>query len=171
MKDGFCFGIGEGWYLGMPPTEAVELDDRWRCWVNGDGPESEALYRSVPWLRIGTAADKHDRVWAAPIILLPSGKRAFRVSYGKDWQVALTDTQKILINYAEEATNFLREFTEDSELADPAPGCAWAARFLEESNFITSEVIQKLGLMDDILMISTLQNAIGATLQASHAEG
>jgi hypothetical protein len=170
MREGFTYGIGEGWYLGMPPAHAAELAEGWRCWMNDDGPEAEALYRPLPWLRCTTAADKADRVWAAPIVLLPSGKRAFRVSYGKDWQVDLSDGQKQLINFAEEATNFLREFREDQELIDPAPGCAWAARFLEECNFITSYVIQKLSLMDDILMLSTLQAATGATLEA-HAEG
>jgi hypothetical protein len=160
---GFAFGCGNGWMLGPPPETAVELEGDFKCWMNDDGPEPEYLYKASPWIRTFVISDSMDRCWSIPVILNVKGKRDFKVAYDASWKPALTVQQAHLVNWADEALNFLQEFKVTGEVEDPAPGCAWAAKFIAEVNHITAEVIGKLHLMDDILMIGTLLGATSTT--------
>jgi hypothetical protein len=159
IKDTISFGIGKSWFLGYPPKDAVILDDGWRCWVNEDGPETESLFRNKLWYRYGYSPDGNGNLWNVPVILNHDGERDFRVSYGSDWKPLVTPLQELLIGYAKEAKLFLSDADKVGKMVDPAPGCAWAAKFLEEGMFLSSEVIAKLNLMDDVLMVGTLTTA------------
>ena len=168
MREGRTFGAGEGHYLTAPPESASELEGGWRCWTNQDGPQPEFLVRRTQWLYCQPAIDMADHEWQAPIVLDHNGRRAFKVAYDQDWKPFLTDQQKNLINWAEEATIYLSRMQESGRIEDPAPGCAWAAKFLEMGNHITSEIIGKRALMDDQLMLTTLRIATGV-MQVDHA--
>jgi hypothetical protein len=159
VRGGFCWGVGSTWMLEAPRENAVDLTGGYKCWMNDDGPEPEYLYKSSQWIRTFVVSDSRDRTWSIPIILNSKGKRDFKVAYDFDWKPALSHTQQLLMNWAEEATIFLQEYQKSGECPEPAPGCAWAAKFVSEVNYINPEVIGKLHLMDDLLMVSTLMGA------------
>jgi hypothetical protein len=162
---GFVWGVGYGFMLMPPPDNAIELVGGYKAWMNDDGPNPEYLYRPSPWIRTFVVSDSRDRTWSIPVILNGKGKRAFKVAYDHEWKPALTSQQAKLMNWADEAAQFLQDRDIAGEVIDPAPGCAWAAEFISEVNFITPEVIGKLHLMDDILMLSTLMGATSRTIE------
>jgi hypothetical protein len=170
VREGFAFGIGEGHYLTPPPEGAQVLEGGWSVWMNADGPQPETLTRRGTPYPVSLVMDGQDHLWAAPIILLADGSRAFKVHYGKTWLPELTATQQELMTRAGEARLWLDEFERTGSMPNPSLGAATAARFLSETSHVTMEVIGALLLMDDVLMLAVLLAAVSREIDLADGD-
>lgn len=169
FMDGYSYGIGEGFLLGRPPEDAVSLSGGWKAWVM-DGFDPFSLIRLQRWLTVNYIQDSMGRRWPCPVVLTPGGERAFNVSYDENWLPALTQEQKSLLETAQAAraalaTAYPAHGSEVAANALPVPAaCAWLARALASACHVTPEVLGKLHLIDDFMVMAGLEVVTGYTI-------
>lgn len=169
VADGYVYGTGEGFMLGRPKDGAVQLNGGWEAWlIPGFNPE--ALIRLQKWLPISYIQDRAGRNWPCPEVLTPGGERNFNVAYDENWMPALTDSQKSLLETAMAARAAMAcayPFDASKRMANaiamPA-ACAWLARCLSEACHVTPEVLGKLHLIDDFMVIAGLEVVTNYTI-------
>lgn len=159
---GYLYGIGPSYLLGNKPDDAVELDDGWVAWVNGE-IDTVRLRRDVSWCKLIPSIDLSGAIWHTPEVLDASGKRTFRTRYGKDFRPLLSDEQTKAVEIATEARTLMARLLKDGAEPNEEEQCAmcgWAATLACMTNHLSIQVVARLGLMDDSLATSTL---VGAT--------
>lgn len=159
-QGGRWWGVGaHPWLVGPQDTTWHDLDDGWRCCLVGD-LDPVALRRAQRWCDTEPAVDLHARRWAAPVILGDDGQPVFRVAYGEDFLPALTPEQQRAQEIAKAARQALSSGGIDGPYAR-----RWAAGLLEITHHLHVQVIGKLTLLDDALVLSVLQPAAGKRLK------
>lgn len=170
---GIMHAVGDPWLLRLPEAheaQPVELEGGWLCWQIGE-LDPTRLVRAQGWCRLRSVSDCDDRQWPSPLLLSRGGERCYTVKYGgPEWMPVLTKVQAEAEHIARLARDALAAASVTGELDDQA-SAAWTARLLSTSLHVTPEVLAKLGLIDDPLIIGVLQSASGVTVSlASDSE-
>jgi hypothetical protein len=155
------WGVGSTpWLVGPHDGDWQDLDDGWRCLLVGELDPVE-LRRAQRWCDTEPAVDLAGRRWAAPVILGPDGLPIFRVNYGgRDFLPLLTPEQLQAKAVAEAARQALASGGIDGPFARQ-----WVATLLAITHHLSVQVIGALGILDDALVLSTLQPAAGKRLR------
>jgi len=155
-------GVGvEAWLVG-PQPDAVwhDLADGWQCCLIG--PFNPApLVRQQRWCDTEQAIDLAGRRWQAPVILADNGEPIYRVNYGRDFMPAPTSQQQD----AERIARAARQELLSQGFIAGAHSRQWTARLLTITYHLDVEVIAVLGLLDDALILTTLEAATGLRLK------
>lgn len=153
---GHLVGIGDPLVFDEPPMAAFcQLADGWRVALLGE-LEPLNLLRQQGWARSRRVLNLDGRRWQAPEILDEDGERAFLVAYGgPDFLPVLTAEQHRCQEVAEAA----RAMILTGGGMDLGPACRWAAVLLSATHHVSPEVMAALGLVDDRLVIETLEAA------------
>lgn len=171
--DGCAFGICDGFMLAIPKEGRIQLSGGWQAWLI-PGFDPIGLVRVQSWLPINLIKDREGKTWPCPVVLSEGGERNFNVSFDENWMPALTDSQKTLMETATAARAALAAtYPSDASkrvanALSMAAGCAWLARCLSEACHVTPEVLGKLHLIDDFMVIAGLEMVTGYTIPESY---
>lgn len=160
-KDGFLYGMGQACFLGNK-NNVVQLSDGWTAWING-GVEPLNLVRDNTWLRKTMVRDLNGDLWFTSVVLNTEGKRDFKVKYGADFKPSLTVEQSSLLNRANTVREMFSAAMSSESEPDEDERAAFAfhaAHFIAAANHITVEVISKLGLSDEDMVLQTIVAAL-----------
>jgi hypothetical protein len=103
--------------------------------------------------------DDNGREWAIPVVLNPDGSRAFNIRYGDGWKPAPTPAQASLLESGNEARSVLPRLLrgKPEEREDHYPvAFSIVASGIEYCNHISRDVLQKLQLLDEGLVVGGL---------------
>jgi hypothetical protein len=150
----------------------------WSCaepaLITGDGPWSDladgyaiggkaeeadldALTRAATCYTTADVVDLRGWIWQAPLVINEAGERQFAVGYGDDWLPVLTTEQEKAVQMATEARlAFGQQLVGAGEGVNMRAGCAWTAHFLCLIYHLTPQILAKLRLIDDALVLQTL---------------
>jgi hypothetical protein len=160
VAQGYAYGIGDGFRLSEPPSNAVALVGGWLAWVDGT-LDPISLKRDIHGLRVLPLLDGKERIWYVPVIINYRGERFFDVPYDENWLPVLSQEEKDMLTIATEVRSYIdsqyrKEWGEDEvDLVEPR-SLAWTSRVLAFGNHVTQEILGKLHLMDGFLCTGSL---------------
>lgn len=154
---------GRLWAIGDPRLVGPVKSSTWSD--IGDGYQVRIIEPFVPallmrkpfWCPFEIVEDQRGRQWMAPRILAKAGAiLAIQVTYGPDWKPDLSLEQATAERVARWALQ-----TADKPV-DVTIACTAAADLMAAVMHITSEIVAKLRLLDQGLMLSFLRTAKGS---------
>lgn len=138
----------------------VDLADGYAVAGRFEPGDLVALERQATPYQTKPVRDLRGWEWQAPQIINEDGDRQFAVAYGDDWLPTLTDEQAKAMEIANEARlTFGRQLAGEVDGVDMRAGCAWTATLLCLVYHLTPQIMARLRLVDDALVIQTLAHA------------